>query len=157
MNSGSASSDIFTDYIEARAHSRATEVPERVEEAILNVFQDDLREYVKVSHDAVEGHSDNPIVVIKGVLKNERRCLEQLKYLVSHLEEDDLSYIRHTMTRRFDDNCRFYLRIDKQEAYLGKIHLAQVTDMISVEVRLRQYPRCVANSAMEWLFDHLNK
>jgi hypothetical protein len=156
MNSGSASSNIFTDYIEVRAHSRATEVPKRVEEAILNIFQEDLKEHVKVKRDVAEGHSDNPIVVIKGVLKNKRRCLEELNYLVSSLDENDLSYIRHTMTRRFDD-CRFYLRIDKQEAYLGNIHLAQVTDMISVEIRLRQYPRCEPDSAMEWLFEHLNK
>jgi RNA binding exosome subunit len=59
------------------------------------------------------------------------------------------------LTRRIDRNCLFFIRIDKQAAFLDNIVLAKGPDVISAHIHIRQYPKCRLEDAMTMLEDRL--
>ncbi|MFX1602808.1 MAG: RNA-binding domain-containing protein [Promethearchaeota archaeon] len=133
---------MFIDRIEARAHSRATEVIERVQTAVLNLFPESIQESVRVTVETTEGHRQTRIVVISAVLEDKAACDDTLSFIAEAFSESDRRAIIRSLTQRLDDQCILFLRIDKQESFLGEIQLATGPDIISVKMHLKQYPRC---------------
>lgn len=145
----------FVTKIKARAYSRATELPERVESAILNLIPEDFRKDVDVSTTDVEGHSgdDRQIVVVQ--LKKKPWCEATLDYIFSGFDDRDRRRVQNSLLRRLNVNCLFFLRIDKQAAFLGKIALADGPDVISVRIDIKQYPKCRQEDAIAMLENRL--
>jgi RNA binding exosome subunit len=141
--------------IEARAHARATEVLERVETAIINIFPSSVRESLKISRMKVEGHAHIQMSIVAAVLTSEKACEVALDYLIASLDPKDKRSIVRTIDLRIDEQCNFFLRIDKQEAFLERLHLAAGPDVISVQVHFRHYPRCSPEDALEYLSERL--
>lgn len=149
MPDSKESSQAYVDRIVARAYSRATEVPERVKESILHLFPEETRELLLFTETQTLGHSRTPIIIQEGLLKDRKNCRKSVEYLVSKLTEGELNHLQNTLDRRIDEECTFFLRIDKQAAYLGRIELAQVTDVISLQFHIRKMPSCSPEDAME--------
>jgi RNA binding exosome subunit len=141
--------------IEARAYCRATEVPDKVALAINNLYPEEFRELVEFESTGVEGHSGDKIQVLRSELKDKVRCEITLDYIFGKLRETDRRYLHDTLLQRLDENCVFFVRIDKQAAFLDKVVLARGPDVISVQVHIRQYPRCKQDDAIAMLEDHL--
>ena len=141
MPDSSGSKNIFVGKVETRAFSRATEIVERVESAILNIFPTEFRDHVKTTHTMTEGHLQVPVVIISATLEGKKRCEPLVTNIISNLSESDKKYLLKSLDRRIDDECIFFLRIDKQAAYLDEIQLARNTDVISVQIHIRSYPR----------------
>ncbi|UCH03398.1 MAG: hypothetical protein JSW05_07300 [Candidatus Thorarchaeota archaeon] len=133
---------MFIDRIEARAHSRATEIIERVQTAVLNLFPESIQESVQVTVERTEGHRQTRIVVISAVLEDKAACDDTLSFIAEAFSESDRRAIIKSLSLRLDDQCILFLRIDKQESFLGGIQLAKGPDVISVKMHLKQYPRC---------------
>ncbi len=133
---------MFIYRIEARAHSRATEVVERVQTAVLNLFPESIQESVQIIRETTEGHRQTRIVVISAVLGDKAACDETLSFIAEMLSESDRRAIIESLHLRLDDQCILFLRIDKQESFLGRIQLANIPDVISMKIHLKQYPRC---------------
>jgi RNA binding exosome subunit len=68
MPDSSGSNKIFVGKVEARAFSRATEIVERVESAVLNIFPNELLDRVKITRTMTEGHLQVPVVIITATL-----------------------------------------------------------------------------------------
>jgi RNA binding exosome subunit len=128
--------------IEARAFSRATEVPERVIDAILNLYAEEFRELVQFESTKVEGHSGDEILIVEAILKNKVGCEATLNHIFGGLDERDRRRLRNSILRRINRNCLFFVRIDKQAAFLEDIKLAKGPDVISIQVHIQQYPKC---------------
>ncbi len=131
----------YIDRIEARVFSRATEIPERVRTALLTLFPEGIREHVILIEDETEGHHKNPIHVFSATLDYPYTD-ETSRFIFSQLTEDDVTSILGTFALRVDEDCNFFLRIDKQAAYLGHIEIARVPDVISLQLFIRKLPRC---------------
>ncbi len=147
MSNSRKSTGPHVERLEARAYSRATEVPERVSKAILNLFPEDAQEHVLISESSVEGHQGLPIVVLTGVLSDKELTENAVTLLFQKLSAGDLNYILKSLNQRIDDECTFFLRIDKQSAYLERIELAMNADVISLQIILRNLPRCSTTDA----------
>ncbi len=132
---------------EARGHSRPTEIVERVKTAVLNVFPEELRSRVKVETETAEGYNRPPIDVISAVLRSKLPCETAVRHLLTELSPDDRKTLASTLMQRIDERCVFFVRIDKQAAYLGHLKLATGPDMISVQIHIQQYPRCAQETA----------
>ena len=145
----------FVAKIEARAYSRATEVPERVTTAILNLYPEMFRDSVDLDSTKVEGQSGDEIIIVASTLEDKTGSEATLDYIFERLDERDCRRLLNSLERRLDRNCLFFIRIDKQEAFLGNIVLARGPDVISVQIHLRQYPRCRLEDAMKMLEDRL--
>jgi RNA binding exosome subunit len=141
----------FVAKIEARAYSRATELPDRVESALLNLFPEDIQKEVVVRSSRAEGHSGYDIQVIRASLKKEKGCEFTLDHIFTGFDDRDRRRVKNSLLRRLDENCSFFLRIDKQAAFLGKLTLADGPDVISVRIDIKQYPKCKQEDTVEML------
>ena len=145
----------FVAKVEARAFSRATEVSDRVVAAILNLYPEKYRELVDFESTKVEGQSSDGIFIVESSLKDKIGCEVTLDYIFGKLEERDRRQLSNSLLRRLDRNCLFFIRIDKQAAFLDDIVLAKGSDVISVQIHIRQYPRCKQEDVMTMLEDRL--
>ncbi len=133
---------LFIDRIEVRAYSRATEVLTRVESAVMAVYPREVYDQVRLDRVMAEGLSQNPIVVITGILQGNTACQTALESILARLSREDRQEILDTLANRLDESCKLYLRLDKQAAYLGRLEMARGPDLMSVQIQIRVYPRC---------------
>ncbi len=145
----------FVAKIEARAYSRATELPERVESAILNLIPEEFRKDVEVNTTYVEGHSGDDIQIIKVQLNNRAGSEATLDYIFNSFDDRDRRRVHNSLLLRLNANCLFFLRIDKQAAFQGKIILADGPDVISVRIDIRKIPKCRQEDAKIMLENRL--
>ncbi len=145
----------FVAKIKARAYSRATELPERVETAILNLIPEEFRKDVELNITGVEGHSGDDMKIVVAKLGKKTLCEATLDYIFSSFDDRDRRRVQNSLLRRLNVNCLFFLRIDKQAAFLGKIALADGPDVISVRIDIKQYPKCRQEDAKTMLENRL--
>ncbi|RLF11465.1 MAG: exosome protein [Thermoprotei archaeon] len=120
-------------YIEAFSH--ATEDLNKVSKAMLNLLPPELRGKVEVSYEAVKGHYDNQIVILRTELKGEdAECF--IKYIASSMSEVDKAILRATLDLRMEESRSLYLRLDKGAAYAGKFKLVDRGEAIKVKLTL---------------------
>ena len=141
--------------VEARAYSRATEIVERVTAAVLSVFPEELRNRVEIDSVKTEGHNQIPITVITASLDDKRSSGIAADYLLKSLSPGDRESLLNTLMQRLDDRCVLFVRVDKQAAYLGRLQLGAEPDVISVQVQIRQYPRCIQENAISFIRERL--
>ncbi|MFW9843415.1 MAG: RNA-binding domain-containing protein [Candidatus Thorarchaeota archaeon] len=138
----------FIRKIEARAYSRATEISERVSNAICSIFPENVRQNVSFSEESAEGQSGDSITIITGLLDIKDQCEISFDFMLKHMEKKDRRAIKRTLDLRLNNNCVFFLRIDKQGAFLGKIRLADNADVIRTRIYFKDSPRCKKNDAI---------
>ncbi len=146
---------MFVAKIEARAYSRSTELPERIEVAILNLIPEEFRKDVELRIDNVEGHSGDDIQIIVVHLRDKHGCEATLDHIFRGFDDRDRMRVKNSLLRRLNVNCLFFLRIDKQAAFLGRIALADGPDVISVRIDIKQYPKCRQEDAKIMLENRL--
>jgi len=147
----------FVAKVETRAYSRATEVSDKVVTAILNLYPEKFRELVELESTNVEGQSGDEILIVGSMLKHKKGCETTLDYILGKLEERDRRRLSNSLTRRIDRNCIFFIRIDKQRAFLDEIVLENGPDVIIVKIHIRQYPRCRQEEVIAMVEDRLRK
>ena len=147
----------FVAKVEARAYSRATEISDRVIIAILNLYPEKYRELVEFESTKAEGQSGDDILIVGSNLKDKEGCEATLDYILGKLEDRDRTRLSNSLTRRIDRNCIFFIRIDKQRAFLDEIVLEKGPDVIIVKIHIRQYPRCRQEEVIAMVEDRLRK
>jgi RNA binding exosome subunit len=132
----------FVSKIEARAYVRTTEVFERVVSAVLSIFPEHLRQSVLIESSKAEGQVGDTITIVSGALDGEEDCEAALDYLFGQMDRQSRRIIERSLDIRLDDQCIFFLRIDKQAAFQGLVRMANGQDVISVKLYFKHYPRC---------------
>lgn len=138
-------------YIEFRTSAHATEVEERVREALHTVAGE-----VEVEGTALEGHHKNPIVLMRAELKKGGEIQRFWKRLAEE-SPDTIALLRDQLDDRLDDSGTFYFRLHKQDAYLGDLTLTPSDDAIQVAAKVAAYPakREVAREKLEAFLEAL--
>ncbi len=88
------------------------------------------------------GYHGNPIVIMEAKVTESRK----IKAFFQSLSKDDVRRLIDTLDRRVDDESFFFLRLDKQDAYRGKLVLADHDDVIAVRGKVRSYPQSKENA-----------
>lgn len=115
----------------ARTFCHMTEDLAKVKEAMTNVLGDfELRISKTV------GHHGNPITVIESTVDE----INGISGFFAKVDDHDLSLVEDTLATRVDDGCNLFLKIDKQEAFLGKVKLGHGDDVISLRIRVAAFP-----------------
>lgn len=84
---------------------------------------------------SLEGHYGNPVTRIVTRLKG--RWAEGIaRYILSNLDRGDFETLIFTLDRRFDGKGRVFIRLSKQDAYLGKLRIAEGDDIIRIVMTL---------------------
>jgi len=119
-------------YVDLRAFSYVTEDEKRVEEALRTV----LPEEFELERTESEGHHGDRIVVLSARVENAdemRTVLDQL----GHLPDDDLTRVVDELDERVNENCAFFLTLDKQAAFNGEVRTG---DGITFRAKVEAYP-----------------
>jgi hypothetical protein len=117
-------------YVDLRAFSYATEDDRRVEDA-LRTF---LPEEFEVDTHSVEGHNGDRIVTLSARVEN----ADDVRHVLSQLA--DLPTIEQVMDElddRVTDNCELFLRLDKQDAFGGRVTLGEG---VTLRAKVEAYP-----------------
>ena len=112
----------------------ATEDSEKVIQAMRNVCQ-----LVNSAHPVVtraKGHHGNQITTLVSHVKNAKAVEESLRDIWSRLTKVDKEIVHSSLASRVDNSGTLFIRIDKQEAFRGRMHL-QDSDPIKVGISFR--------------------
>lgn len=103
-------------YVDLRTFCYATEDEKRVE-AALRTF---LPEETELSREETEGHHGDRILVLSVRLER----ADEVRHVLSKLAElEDFDRLLVELDQRVDENCAFFLQLDKQVAFHGDVEL----------------------------------
>lgn len=88
------------------------------------------------NHSDLVGHYGNPIKLLKARISNTKSIEAFIEELASSLSEVEKTELSSDAQRYIDDKGALYLRLDKQEAFFGRIRLGR-GDSIRVKIKLR--------------------
>ncbi|MFB6152337.1 MAG: RNA-binding protein [Haloarculaceae archaeon] len=127
-------------YVDLRAFCYATEDEKRVETALRTFLPEDF----EIERAESEGHHGDRIVVLSARVERAdevRTVLDVLGGL------DDLDAVVSELDDRVDDNCAFYLTLDKQAAFRGEVRRGDgITFRSKVEAYPAKHEKAVANA-----------
>ncbi|PSQ29166.1 hypothetical protein BRD06_03220 [Halobacteriales archaeon QS_9_67_15] len=117
-------------YVDLRAFCYATEDEERVERALMTYLPED----VELDRAVSEGHHGDRIVVLSARVER----ADEIRHVLDGLGElDDVDTVVEELEERVDDDCAFYLTLDKQAAFSGEVRRG---DGITVRTKVEAYP-----------------
>jgi RNA binding exosome subunit len=127
-------------YVDLRTFCYATEDDERVETALRTYLPED----VDVERVESEGHHGDRILVLSARVER----ADEMRYVLDRVGElEDLDAVVAELGDRVDDNCAFYLTLDKQAAYNGTVRRG---DGITLRSKVEAYPakreKAIANA-----------
>ena len=125
-------------YVEISSIIHATEDLNKVEKAIRNIFPEEFANEPYEKSDLM-GYHRNPIVTLRTFIREKAKEIAFLKNILCKLEADDKACLSSEFKNYIDSKGNFYLRLDKQEAFLGKIKLG-FDDTIHIKVKLGLTP-----------------
>lgn len=125
--------------VEIATHAHATEDEERVVKAVVNLAPNVLRR-VRVGRVVLEGHYGNPITRIT-VHVSGSDVEEFLREFASRLGPNEKRMFRFLIRERYDASSgRLFLRVSKQDAFLGHVRFSDGDDVVRVVVVFRGSP-----------------
>ena len=125
LNSISDLKFIFVNKIEISTLSHATESLDYVEKAVRNIIPNkDLT--VKIEMKKLKGHYDDPIFLLKAKVNNKKVAGTVFHNILKKISMIGKKEVLEELENRLDKVGNFYLRLDKQKAFEGKIVLNDV-------------------------------
>ncbi len=121
--------------IEFLTHCHATENCNKVITALLNLLPPEQRNKVYIEKQTLPGHYGNPITIIKCKIRDETDKV--IQYIAEKLSDTEKSLLTVSLDLRYDKRTnKIYIRVNKQEAYRGKIMLDDGDDVIKIIINL---------------------
>ena len=142
-------------HIRVSTFAHATEDPEKVLEAMGIFFPEDVpSEDIEFEILETEGYFGNPIKVINAELKRSKSVKKMLEHLKELLNEEDKEYLLENLEEKVDETGTFFIRFNKQKAYLGEVAVGEGEDVIQVKIKIKAFPmkkETVVKTIKEWL------
>jgi hypothetical protein len=130
-------------YVDLRAFCYATEDEQRVEDALRTYLPvadgdgdqgDGDGEPIEFDRAETEGYHGDRILVLSVRLER----ADEVRHVLSRLAESpDLDRVLEELDDRVDDDCTFFLTLDKQAAFRGEVALG---DGITLRGKVEAYP-----------------
>ena len=117
-------------YVDLRTFCYATEDKKRVRAALRTFLPGDA----DLEREETEGHNGDRILVLSVRLER----ADEVRHVLSRLAEiEDFEGLMAELDDRIDDNCAFFLGLDKQAAYSGRVELG---DGLMLRGKVEAYP-----------------
>ena len=126
-------------YVEVSCIIHATEELEKVLVAVKNVFPAEDAEEINFEQKILSGFYKNPITMLKAVITEKRKVVVFMRRFLEMLEPDDRALLSSEFRSYVDSAGNLYLRVNKQEAFRGKMRLNSV-DSIRIKIKLNMLP-----------------
>ena len=119
-------------WIRVQTFCYATERKELLEETMENL----LGEADEYSEDESVGEHDNVMTILEARLTHQR----QYRKLFTDLGPEIRAWIVSDLDNRIDEDCVFYIRLDKQKAVQGIYEPAHHGDVIAITGKVQAHP-----------------
>jgi len=117
-------------YVDLRAFCYSTEDEKRVETALRTFLPDEA----ELEREETTGHHGDRILVLSTRLER----ADEVRHVLSVLASlGDFETLLDQLELRIDDNCAFFLQLDKQRAYQGNVELG---DGLLLRGKVEAYP-----------------
>ena len=117
-------------YVDLRTFCYATEDERRVEDALRTFLPEDF----EIERTTNTGHHGDRIVVLSARVEN----ADGVQHVLDRLAElPDLDDVLDELDDRVDDNCAFFMRLDKQAAFGGEVRFGEG---ITLRAKVEAYP-----------------
>ena len=124
--------------VELSTIAHATDDLDKVQTALNQLLPESQRGRQLFTRRYLEGHYNNPIVTFAAKLSDSSEIDEFTKFLLSHLSKNDKLSIERDLSLHSDEEGNLYLRIDKQQAFLGSVTLND-EDPIRVKLKFARF------------------
>ena len=121
--------------LDVQASVQATEDADKVKTAIEHIFPQDIRGTLTFKTTKLRGHYHNPIFRIEIQLTQRNLVTQTLSAIGQQLTSDDRDQIARTLASRVNTKGHLFLRLDKQEAYQGRVRIINRGDSIRLVIR----------------------
>jgi len=118
--------------VEYAVFVHATEDFDKVIKAVENLMPPKLRDRKRVEVEETYGHYENPIRIARTSFRNPEYAAQALTWIWSRLSDEDKARLTRDLDLHLDNKSKFYMRFDKQEAFLGYVKLSSGDDVIKV-------------------------
>jgi RNA binding exosome subunit len=115
----------------------ATEDAEKVAQAIRNLSLGETS--LGFTMNRAKGHHGNEIITFVLMIRNAKHTEIFLKNIWTGLSRLDRTEVYSSLASRIDSSGTMFLRLDKQEALKGRIHIEN-TDPVKIEISFRTEP-----------------
>ena len=117
-------------YVDLRTFCYATEDEKRVEDALGTFRPEDF----EVERAETTGHHGDRIVVLSARVER----ADEVRHVLAKLSElPDVETLIDELDQRVDDNCAFFVQLDKQAAFRGEVRLG---DGLTLRAKVEAYP-----------------
>jgi len=92
--------------------------------------------------------------VINAELKRSKSVKKMLEHLKELLNDEDKEYLLENLEEKVDETGTFFIRFNKQKAYLGEVAVGEGEDVIQVKIKVKAFPmkkETVVKTIKEWL------
>jgi len=117
----------------------ATEDPQKVREALLNLLPEQWQQKVTIEDTLLIGHAGNEIHLLEVRLSKNKPIMETLRSLGERLRETDKERLFQEMSSRIDQANCFYVRFDKQAAFTGQVEVDDADNTIRMMIKFIIY------------------
>ena len=133
-------------WIRVQTFSYATERKDLLEETMAELLGTD-----ELEEDISESEHGNCMTII------EKRLTHQKEFttLFQNIGKEICDWLIEDVDNRVDEDCVFYLRLDKQAAVQGRYEVAHHGDVIAVTGKLQAHP-AKKEAAVQTMLDFLN-
>ena len=136
--------------VELNTIAHATDDLDKVQLALTRLLPDSLKGRQLFTRKYLVGHYNNPIVTFAARLSNTSEVEEFATFLLQSLPKSEILSIERELNLHSDEDGNLYLRIDKQQAFLGIVRLTD-KDPIRVKLKFTRFRGDVSNLMMKYL------
>lgn len=122
-------------YVDLSFFAHATEDQNKVLEAVKKIFPSRYANSVSFSKNTLKGEYGNPITFFKTKLREMEIIESLLRNISSNLPLIDKEELERNLSLHVDKGS-LYIRLNKQEAFKGKLKLSQA-DPIRIRIRFK--------------------
>jgi RNA binding exosome subunit len=126
-------------YVVLSTFCYATEIFERVLQALHVVVVADPDADILIEKNMVTGHFGDQLIILTA-------RLDTAPVIRDFCSRTFPLVARDKFVRRIDDNCFFYLRFSKEAAYEGGLELTDTGNIITARGKIKAYPACWQNA-----------
>ncbi len=118
-------------WIRVQTFCYATERKELLEEVMESLLGE-----AEYSEEITEGEHGNTMTILEARLTKQRQFVD----LFTSLGEDICDWIAEDVDNRVDEDCVFYMRLDKQKAVQGICEVAHHGDVVAITGKVQAHP-----------------
>lgn len=127
--------------IKVRVFAKENEDVDRIKERLVSLFPFDLeKEKVVVNSKKATGFNEKVIYVLDVELQKDRYINAFIENLFSRLDSEQKKMLLRQLNSRVDDDCNFFMRLDKEKLLSGKYWITDSGDCYHIKISVAAFP-----------------